>query len=143
MSLDSFDHKLLLITKNQPEAKQLNMIFESVGMMNLEVETAETNIVAKLQDRSYIGCILNYNAADKLTERVVRNIRTNTVSSQVPVIVLAPNLDWEIVRGLYEAGANFVMRGSITEQVRDVAWIMDSLIRYATNFKKGMERYHR
>lgn len=143
MPIDSFDHKILLIVRNQEEGKQLNLIFNSVGMKECEPEVLETNVVVRLQDRSYVGCIINYDASKNLTARIISGLRENNVTAQIPVVVLAQNQDLDTIRTLYDAGANYVVRKNIVEEAMDVAWIINSLIKYASAFKVGRERFNR
>jgi PleD family two-component response regulator len=135
MPVLSFSHKILLFVKSINLGNQINRILVSAGMRECEVEGSGTNIVTKLQSGSYEACILHYDTITSLTTRLVSSIRNSSVTSRLPIIVIAQDGNLEVISELYSAGANYVLTDSLKSKAKEVALLINSLIEYSTLFK--------
>lgn len=142
---DSFNYKFLLVSANEKSAREINHYFTKAGLIIMDTETGINNVIPKLRkDQTYEGLVLEASATADVP-LYLGKLRQTIQGKQIPVVVLAPDTDvWLDVTRMYDSGANFVVTSPLDEDVANhICWIMDSLIRFTSQYKENLERFYK
>jgi hypothetical protein len=140
---DSFNYRLLLVAQDMTSAESINYYFKKAGLAEMDVETGITNVIPKLRNSVYEGCVMEATDRMDITKLITR-IRATNYGAQIPIIVVAPTLTWMACKLLYEAGANFVINTNLNEDTaNNVCWMLSSLVTFVSAFKVISERFFR
>lgn len=139
----TFERKILFVSIGFPEASMINNEFVRAGGAKLEIETVPANVIARLQDRSVDACIVSTKASKSILS-LIKNIKQNNQASQLPLIIISHETDWDFIQGLYDTGANFVIVEPVTmDKANECLWIIESMLRSFDRFKLGKDRVFR
>ena len=142
---DTFEHKILLVAKDQTSAKEIQHYFSKAGLLPMDAETGITNVIPKItKDPDFQAIILQADTVGDVS-MYINKLRANRSGAQMPIVVLAPNEDvWLNVTRAYDAGATFVVTSPLDEDVANhICWLLDSLFRFVGQYKENLERFYR
>jgi DNA-binding response OmpR family regulator len=140
---DSFTYRLLLVASNEKSADSINVYFEKAGLPVMDVETSITNVIAKLKNPDYDGCVLEAGVSPDIS-MFIEKIRQSNHGAQIPLIIIASDANETDCKRMYEAGANFVISNILNERIaNEVCWMLSSLIEFVGQFKALVERFVR
>jgi hypothetical protein len=135
--METIDRKLLLWSSADPQLTRiLARDFKNAGAAFINIESIATDVVPKLQDKSFEGCILYGDPTDFSTLSIIRlleAIRKNRLTSLVPVIVITTEMG-ENVSQMYLAGANFI---TSSDKVEEACYVLNSLLQLLDRYKVG------
>lgn len=141
MSIVHYNHRALMFSSELDIARKLTRLLDAAGLMEPDVETNRTNFLSKLRNREYVACIIDYSAMENAPELLLEGIRSNKSTSQLPIFVIAPELEGDELELLYEKGVNYVMND--LENTLEFVWVLDSLVRLIDQFRQISEKFFR
>jgi hypothetical protein len=139
-----FNRKILVLAHSEDEAEVLLKQFKRAGILDVQLETARTNVVPKLQDKSIEAIIVSMPLTFKECERIVTTIKGNRLASLVPMVIYAPGLVRAEIDQLYELGVNHVIHKNDLPSLKESCQIIESLLALIGLYKVGnLERFTR
>jgi hypothetical protein len=139
-----FNRKILVLAHSEDEAEILLKQFKRAGILDVQLETARTNVVPKLQDKSIEAIIVSMPLSFKECERIVTTIKGNRLASLVPMVIYAPGLVRAEIDQLYELGVNHVIYKNDLPSLKESCQIIESLLTLIGLYKVGnLERFTR
>lgn len=141
--IDSFMLRILFVLDNEVQANLVNKAFAKAGGGSVEVETVASNVVPRLQNKEIDACFIHEEAVVD-PRALILNIKRNNSARQIPLVVWTDNREIAYGKQYYDLGVNYVIQGDLTaDEANKSFYIIDSLIKFADQFKAGKERFFR
>jgi len=139
---DSFDSRVLLVSREKNTADKINMTFMKAGLPEMDLETSHTNVLPKLKGQGYDWCVLDASALPDPIGFITK-LKQSALGVRLPLVIIEDK-ERNFEKGrFYELGVNYVIDVPIdVYKANEACWIVTSLIAMRDLYK-NVERLFR